>query len=90
MGKFHKDTRTKNSTVHKRGGLNDRERVLASVVDPGAGPGGSAPPPVFLDQTEAQKAEKYFWQTTPLPFSKGLDDWAPSLSQGLDPAPGLI
>lgn len=31
------------------------------------------PPLLFLDQTEAQKAEKFFWVTTP-PLSKGLDD----------------
>ena len=34
----------------------------------GRGLGGLPPPPVFLDQTEAQRAEKYFWQTTPPPL----------------------
>ena len=26
----------------------------------GRGPGGPAPPPLFLDQTEARRAEKFF------------------------------
>ena len=45
----------------------------------GRGPGGSAPP-LFLDQTEARRAEKFF-------------DATPSLSHGLDdrpPTPTLI
>ena len=48
LGKFDKDALTKNSTVHKRGGFNHRERVLASVVDPGEGPGGPASPPPLI------------------------------------------
>ena len=54
------------------------------MADPGEGPGGPAPPPLFLDQTEARGAEKIFfgdpppylrvWMTPPPPFfSEGLD-----------------
>ena len=40
----------------------------------GRGPGGGGRPPLFVDQTEARRAEKnFFSETTPL-------------SQGLDPA----
>ena len=43
-------------------------------------------PFLFLDQTEARRAEKFFWRPPPA-LSKGLDDRAhPPLSQGLDPA----
>ena len=38
-----------------------RFQALLSVADPGEGPGGPAPPlppPLFLDQTEARRAEK--------------------------------
>ena len=36
---------------------------------------GGAPPPLFLDQTEAQRAAKIFLETfPPPPLSKGLDD----------------
>ena len=35
---------------------------------------GGAPPPLFLDQTEAQRAAKMFLETFPPPLSKGLDD----------------
>ena len=43
------------------------------------------PPPLFLDQTEDQKAEKSFLGTSPPspPLSQGLDDRSP-LSEGLD------
>ena len=41
-----------------------RFQALLSVADPGEGPGGPAPPlpppPLFLDQTEARRAEKNF------------------------------
>ena len=54
-------------------------------MDPGEGPGGPAPPPpLVLDQTEAQRAEKNFLETPfpapppPPPLSKGLDDRAPT------------
>ena len=32
--------------------------MVLAVADLGEGPGGPAPPPLFLDQTEAQRAEK--------------------------------
>ena len=35
-----------------------------------------APPPFFLDQTAAERAEK-FWEGDPPPLSKGLDDRPP-------------
>ena len=50
------------------------------------GVGGlSLSPPLFLDQTEDQKAEKIFLGTSPPspPLSQGLDDRSP-LSEGLD------
>ena len=38
-----------------------------SVADPGEGPGGPSPP-LFLDQNEAQRAEKnFFWGRGPPP-----------------------
>ena len=49
----------------------------------GRGPGGPAPP-LFLDQTEARRAEKFFWETGPPSLCQGLDYWAPPLSEGLD------
>ena len=40
--------------------------LVFSVVDPGEGPGGGgAWSPLFLDQTEAQRAEKTFSDTRP-------------------------
>ena len=36
---------------------------MTSVADPGEGRGGPAPPPLFLRQTEAQRAEKKFFGT---------------------------
>ena len=56
------------------------------VMDPGEGPGRPAPPPIFLDQTEAQRAKNFFFETAPPPpLCQGLDDRAPPLSEGLDP-----
>ena len=52
----------------------------------GRGPGARRP--LFLDQTEARRAEKPFFGDHPPPLSKGLDDPPsppPPLSQGLDP-----
>ena len=49
------------------------------MADPGDGPGGPAPPPLFLDQTEAQRAEKIFLGHRPAPLSQGLDDPPPPL-----------
>ena len=54
-----------------------------AVADPGDGP---APPRLFLDQTEARRAETFFWRPGRPPLSKGLDDRPLFLSQGLDPA----
>ena len=39
---------------------------------------------LFLDQTEARRAEKNLFGDRP-PLSQGLDDRAPPLSEGLDP-----
>ena len=36
------------------------------VADPGKGTGGARVPTLFLDQTEARKAEKNYFETTPL------------------------
>ena len=56
------------------------------VMDPGEGPGGPAPPPpIFLDQTEAQRAKIFLGGDRPPPLCQGLDDRAPPLSEGLDP-----
>ena len=44
------------------------------VVDPGEGYGGAAPPPLFLDQTEAQRAKKELGGRPGLPpLFQGLD-----------------
>ena len=55
--------------------------------------GSRGGPPLFLDQSEAQRAEKMFLGKRPplsppgaAPLFKGLDDRGPPLSQGLDPA----
>ena len=55
----------------------------------GGSRGGDRVPQLFLDQTVARGAEKIlFWNPPPPPppLSKGLDDRATPLSQGLDPA----
>ena len=42
--------------------------MLKPVADPEEGPGGLASPPplpLFLDQTEARRAEKIFFETGP-------------------------
>ena len=36
-----------------------------AVADLGEGPGGLVPPPLFLDQNEAQRAEKIFFEAAP-------------------------
>ena len=58
--------------------------VIQSGGSRGGARGGPAPP-LFLDQTEARRAEKFFWQTGPPSLCQGLDYWAPPLSEGLDP-----
>ena len=51
------------------------------MADPGEGPGGR--PALFPDETEAQRAEKCFLETSPPPY---LRVWMTApLSQGLDP-----
>ena len=37
-------------------------------------------PPLFVDQTEAQRAKKLFLETAPPPLSKGLDERSPLIS----------
>ena len=46
------------------------ERVITfqTVVDPGEGPRGPEPSPLFLDQTEAQRGKKIFLGDRPLPY----------------------
>ena len=46
--------------------------MLITVADP-----GEPPPPLFLDQTEARRAEKIVSETAPPLFSKGLNDPPP-------------
>ena len=47
---------------------------LSAVADPGKGPGGPPPPPLFLGQSEARRAEKIRgWIPPPPPLSEGLD-----------------
>ena len=52
------------------------------VADPGEGPGGPCPR-LFLDQNEARRGEKHFFEAVP-PYVRV---WmtAPPLSEGLDP-----
>ena len=54
---------------------------MIPVAGPGEGPYSS----FFLDRTEAQRGEKIFFETTPLPTH--LRVWMPPLplSEGLDP-----
>ena len=59
-------------------------RTMVAVADPWEGPGDPGPP-LFLDQTEARRAENNFFEP---PLSQGLDDRPPSLSGGLDPPLG--
>ena len=54
----------------------------------GGSRGGAQASPLFLDQTEARKAEQnFFFKTAPSPLSQVLNDCAPlpPLSEGLDP-----
>ena len=44
-------------------------RGVCTLADPGEGPGGpGGPPPLFLDQTEARRAEKIFWGAPGPPY----------------------
>ena len=59
-----------------------------SVITSGGSRGGPAPPPpptIFFDQTEAPRAEIFFWEAGPLPppLSQGQEDRASPLSEGL-------
>ena len=67
---------------------------LNTVVDPGEGPEGPAPPfPLFLDKTEAVRVEKKFFLRLPPPSFLRFWMTAPKrppppprpLSEGLDP-----
>ena len=66
--------------------MKERHSIYSTVADPGEGPGGVRPLPLFLDQTEARRAKKHFFWRPPPPF---LRMWMtappPPLSQGLDP-----
>ena len=62
-------------------------RPIPFVIQSGGSRGGTRggpAPPLFLDQTEARRAEKFFWETGPPSLCQGLDYWAPPLSEGLD------
>ena len=61
-----------------------------SVAEPGERPGGAGSP-LFLDQTEARRAEKSFLRPPPPPLSQGLYDRTPlHLSEDLDPLLEII
>ena len=63
-------------------------RLYFKVADPGEWPGGGegSSPPLFLDQTEARRAENFFWETAPPATYLRVWMTGPSLSQGVDPA----
>ena len=50
-------------------------RLLYALVDPGEGPGARSP--LFLDETEAQRAEKKFFETGLPPYLRVLMTGAP-------------
>ena len=52
----------------------------------GGARGARPPPPLFLDQTGARRAEKNFFGDCSPALFQGLDDRVPPLSQGLNPA----
>ena len=52
----------------------------------GREPGGSFPPFTFRPNYGPKDQNNFGGGPPPLPLSKGLDDWASTLSQGLDPA----
>ena len=56
------------------------------VADPGEGPGGGLALLYFWTKLRPEAPKKNFCRPPPTPLSKGLDDRAPPLSQGLDPA----
>ena len=59
--------------------MKERHSIYSTVADPGEGPGGVRPLPLFLDQTEARRAKKHFFWRPPPPLSKDLDDRPPPL-----------
>ena len=56
-----------------------------AVEDPEEGPGGPGPP-YFRPNWGLKGRKKFFCRPPPPPLPKGLDDFPPSLSQGLDTA----
>ena len=63
--------------------------LLLSVVDPGEGPGGRGPPPYFEAKLRPERPKIFFFFRpgfpTSNPFSQGVYDRAPPLSEMLDP-----
>ena len=66
--------------------LGEMKREMQQRIQRGERPH----PPLFLDQTEARRAEKKIWGTTPppptFPYLRVWMTSPPCLSQGLDPA----
>ena len=61
-----------------------------SVYQISGEPRAGARPTLFLDQTEAQRAEKNFFKTAPPPRISGSGWPDPSLSEGLDEYSNMI
>ena len=58
------------------------------MADPGEGP---APNPLIFRRNWGPKGRKKIFFEAGLPFSSpGLDDWPPSLTEGLDPPLSII
>ena len=62
--------------------FNWADRVYRDRYRGGAQPGA----PLIFRPNWGPKGKKKFFRDCPPPPSKGLDDWEPPLSQGLDPA----
>ena len=57
----------------------------SAVADPGEGPGGPAHlPSIFFQTILRPKGPKNFFLWPDTPLSRRLDNWAPSLSEGLN------
>ena len=65
-----------NSVMYSHSNETFQVITFKTMADPGEGTGGPGLSPLFLDQTEAQRAEKLFF-----------GDWPPRLSKGLDKSP---
>ena len=52
--------------------------------------GACPPPPYFWTKLRPKGPKKNFSRPPPLPLSRGLDDRAPSLSEGLDEYSNMI